>query len=212
MADRITATLEELEVRARALASLGGRRILGIAGTPGAGKSTIAQALVDRLGDLAVFVPMDGYHFANEVLINLGRRERKGAPDTFDADGYISLLQRMRAQTTQMVYAPRFRRDLEEPIGSAIPVDPNIPLVITEGNYLLLDTPPWDQVRELLDETWFLEPDESLRMERLIDRHIEFGKDPEQAKEWAMGSDERNAEVIRASASNADLIVTVIEE
>lgn len=211
MAERITEDLDQLESRARALATAGGRKILGIAGAPGAGKSTIAQALVDRLGDLAVFVPMDGYHYANEVLIALGRRDRKGAPDTFDAEGYISLLQRLHAQRDEVVYAPRFRRDLEEPIGSAIPTDPRTPLVITEGNYLLLDREPWDQVRGLIDETWYLEPDEDLRMQRLIDRHIEFGKSPDDARDWSMGSDERNAEVIRASAPNADLIVTVKE-
>lgn len=204
--------MNDLEGRARALTALGGRRILGIVGTPGAGKSTIAQALCDRLGDLAVCVPMDGFHLANEVLIALGRRDRKGAPDTFDADGYISLLLRLRAQTDDIVYAPRFRRDLEEPIGSSIPVSPQIPLVITEGNYLLLDTPDWSAVRSLLDESWFLEPDDSLRIDRLIERHMAFGKSAEDAKAWAMGSDERNADIIRASAEAADLIVTVIEE
>ena len=204
--------MDELIASADRIAAIGQRRILGIVGTPGAGKSTIAAHLADALGDKAALVPMDGYHLANEVLIELGRRDRKGAPDTFDAYGYVALLQRLTHQAPdEIVYAPKFHREIEEPIGSEIPVNPEVPLVITEGNYLLLDAAPWNRIRPMLHETWFLEPNEELRMQRLIDRHIAFGKSPQDAKAWSEGSDEQNAEVIRASAANADLIVTVIE-
>ena len=181
--------------------------ILGIVGAPGAGKSTVAQRLVDALGDLAVLVPMDGYHYANEVLVDLGRRDRKGAPDTFDAAGYIALLERLRDQRDDVVYAPRFARELEEPIGSALPVRRETPLVITEGNYLLVPDAPWAAVRGLLDESWYLLPDEDLRKERLIARHIEFGKEPQAARDWALGTDERNAVLIHRTAAYADLVI-----
>ncbi len=204
--DSTTARRVLLE-RARALASTGERRILGIAGAPGSGKSTIAHWLADELSDAAVLVPMDGFHLANDVLISLGRRERKGAPDTFDADGYAALLRRLRERSEPIVYAPRFAREIEEPIGSAIPVPRDTPLVITEGNYLLVPEAPWGQVRALLDEAWFLRPDDEVRQRRLIDRHVEFGKDADSARAWALGTDERNAVLIAQTAQYADLVV-----
>lgn len=196
--------------RARTLAAGGRRAILGIVGAPGAGKSTLAQWLVDQLGDLAVLVPMDGYHLANEVLLDLGRRDRKGAPDTFDAWGYVALLERLHRQVDDVVYAPRFIREIEEPIGSAIAVPIGTPLVVTEGNYLLVPEGPWGRVRPMLDEAWFLQPPEPVRLERLIARHIAFGKDEAAARAWALGSDERNADVIRRTAEQADLVVDLL--
>lgn len=204
----IEATFEELTERARALVR-DSRTILGIVGAPGAGKSTLAHVLTSALAGSTTLLPMDGYHLANEVLIDLGNRDRKGAPDTFDAAGYVSLLERLRVANHDIVYAPKFDRNLEEPIGSAIPITADVPLVITEGNYLLLDVHPWNQVPPLLDEIWYLQPDDALRQERLIDRHIEFGKQPQAAREWALGTDERNAEVIAASKDRADLIITI---
>lgn len=206
--ERIEATFEELTERANALAGES-RTILGIVGAPGAGKSTLAHILTTALAGSATLLPMDGYHLANELLVNLGRRDRKGAPDTFDAAGYVSVLERLRAPDHDTVYAPKFDRTLEEPIGSAIPITSDVPLVITEGNYLLLDVHPWNQVPPLLDEVWYLQPDDKVRQERLIERHIEFGKEPQAAREWALGTDERNAEVIDASKERADLIITI---
>ncbi len=141
----------DLLARAQALADVGSRRILGIAGAPGAGKSTVARRLVDALDGAAVLVGMDGYHLAQSELQRLGRAERKGAPDTFDPAGYVALLRRLRTPNSGTVYAPEFRRAIEEPIAGAVPVQPGVPLVLTEGNYLLLDTPPWSAVRGLLD-------------------------------------------------------------
>jgi len=193
--------------RARRLVVPGARRLLGITGAPGAGKSTLAAALVAALGPDATLAPMDGYHLANVELARLGRADRKGAPETFDAAGYVALLRRLRDPGPDTVYAPEFRREIEEPVAGAIPVPPAVPLVITEGNYLLLDTVPWSAVRGLLDEVWYLEPDDAPRLDRLIRRHVEHGRSLERATEWVLRSDERNAEVIRATRDRADLVV-----
>ena len=188
--------------RARALAAAGERRILGIAGPPGGGKSTVARTVVAELGELARLVPMDGFHLAQPELVRLGRRDRMGAPDTFDAQGYAALLRRLRGDEP-VVYAPEFRREIEEPIAGSIAVPRQVPLVVTEGNYLLL----WEFVRPLLDETWYVQTDEELRVQRLIQRHIQFGKTPEYARAWVMRSDERNAELVAATAAAADVLV-----
>ena len=188
--------------RARALAAAGERRILGIAGPPGGGKSTVARAVVAELEERARLVPMDGFHLALPELVRLGRRDRMGAPDTFDAAGYAALLKRLKGDEP-VVYAPEFRREIEEPIAGSIAVPRHVPLVVTEGNYLLL----WECVPPLLDETWYVQTDEELRVERLIQRHIQFGKTPEYARAWVMRSDERNAELVAATAPAADVLV-----
>ncbi|MGB2719081.1 MAG: nucleoside/nucleotide kinase family protein [Rhodococcus sp. (in: high G+C Gram-positive bacteria)] len=204
------ATLEELVELARTLAVPGERRILGLTGAPGAGKSTVAQQLVDALGpELAVLVPMDGFHLANEVLIELGRLDRKGAHDTFDDGGYARLIAAVHDQQPggPIVYAPRFRREIEESIGSSIPVPPTVPLVITEGNYLLMESDAWPAARAMIDEVWFLAPHTRVRHERLVARHEAYGKSHEDAEFWALGSDERNAELIGSTARRADRIL-----
>ena len=197
---------DELFARARDLAERGGRRILGIAGPPGGGKSTVARAVVAALGEQARLVPMDGFHLAQPELVRLGRRERMGAPDTFDSAGYAALLKRLRGDEP-VVYAPEFRREIEEPIAGAIAVPSTVPLVVTEGNYLLLQDERWAPIRDLLDETWYVETDEELRVQRLIQRHIEFGKTPEYARAWVMRSDERNAALVARTADRADHLV-----
>ncbi|MGW1774832.1 nucleoside/nucleotide kinase family protein [Streptomyces sp. NPDC002104] len=194
--------------RAAALADQGGRRILGIAGPPGAGKSTLAALVADALGpERAVVVPMDGFHLAQRELDRLGRADRKGAPDTFDSAGYLCLLRRLRAPGDRTVYAPAFDRSLEEPIAGSIAVDPGVPLVITEGNYLLHDAPDWAPVRTLLDQAWYVAPDESLRVSRLVDRHVRHGKDPESARAWVARSDAPNALLVARGRHRADLVV-----
>ena len=195
-----------LVARAHALAQQGERRILGIAGPPGGGKSTVARQIVAELGERARLVPMDGFHLAQAELVRLGRRERMGAPDTFDAAGYAALLTRLRGPEA-VVYAPEFRREIEEPIAGAIAVPRDVPLVVTEGNYLLLPDDRWAPIRGLLDESWYVETDEELRVQRLIQRHIQFGKTPEYARAWVLRSDERNAELVKATAATADVLV-----
>jgi pantothenate kinase len=201
-------TFADLVTRAQRLADTGDRRILGITGAPAAGKSTLARRLVAALGDRAVEVGMDGFHLAQRELNRLGRAERKGAPDTFDAVGYVALLARLAAAGPDVVYAPEFRRDLEEPVGSAIPVPPTVPLVVTEGNYLLLADEPWRRVGPLLDEVWFLAPPEDERLARLVSRHRAFGRTEAQATERAYGSDRANAVLISPTAARADLVLT----
>ncbi|RFA19002.1 nucleoside/nucleotide kinase family protein [Subtercola boreus] len=211
-------SLEEVFAQARDLATTGERHILGFTGAPGAGKSTVAEQVVAALGpELAVLVPMDGFHLANEVLLALGRRDRKGAHDTFDAAGYASLMQRIRNQPSTtltgdeaIVYAPRFARELEEPIGSSLPIRPETPLIVTEGNYLLLDSGSWPAARECIDQVWFLSPLESVRHDRLVRRHEAFGKSHEDAELWALGSDQRNAELIESTAGRAERVLRLL--
>ncbi|CAM05249.1 phosphoribulokinase/uridine kinase family protein [Saccharopolyspora erythraea NRRL 2338] len=199
--------LDDLVKRARALAESGQRRVLGITGPPGSGKGTVAEAVLRELGPAAVLVPMDGLHLAEAELRRLGRRDRKGAPDTFDAAGYVALLRRLREPGGDVVYAPEFHREVEESYAGAIAVGPEVPLVITEGNYLLLDRGPWAAVRDLLDEAWFLAPDDQVRVDRLIARHVRYGKSPAQAREWVHRSDERNAELVSPTRVRADVVV-----
>ncbi|MEU6934019.1 nucleoside/nucleotide kinase family protein [Streptomyces sp. NPDC046374] len=200
--------LDRLAERARALADAGGRRVLGIAGPPGAGKSTLAARLAARLDGRAVLVPMDGFHLAQAELERLGRAGRKGAPDTFDAAGYAALLRRLRAaEPGTTVYAPAFDRSLEEPVAGSIAVPPELPLVITEGNYLLHDEGPWAAVLPLLDEAWYLDLDARHRVPRLVARHVRFGKDEEHARRWVADSDEANARLVERGRGRAHLVV-----
>ncbi|OEJ93830.1 nucleoside/nucleotide kinase family protein [Streptomyces thermolilacinus] len=202
--------LDTLTGRARRLATPGTRRLLGIAGAPGAGKSTLAARLLERLGALAVLVPMDGFHLANAELDRLGRAARKGAPDTFDAPGYVHLLARLRAAEPGVtVYAPAFDRALEEPVAGSVPVPPDVPLVVTEGNYLLHDDPVWAPVRPLLDEVWYVEGDDGPRVRRLVERHVRYGKGRAEAEAWVRDSDEANARLVARGRARADLVVRI---
>ncbi len=203
------ASFPQLLQRARALAARPGRTLLGITGPPAAGKSTLAGRLRDELGPAAACVPLDGFHLAHELLTEIGLVDRKGAPETFDAAGYVALLRRLRDPGEGVVYAPRFDRGIEDSIANAVPVPPDVPLVITEGNYLLLRSGPWAQVAGLLDEVWYIELAEETRLGRLISRHMQFGRDAAEARERATGSDQRNAVLIEASREHASLVVSL---
>lgn len=183
----------------------GRRTLLGIVAPPGAGKSSFAQALAEAFGQQVQVVPMDGFHLANSELARLGRAQRKGAPDTFDAPGYVHLLQRIKAQREgETVYAPDYRRTLEEAVAGAIAVDAQTPLVITEGNYLLLQDGAWSRVRGALDEVWYLDVDEAVRHQRLLERHMRFGRTRAQALAWIAQTDEPNAVRIAQNRALAD--------
>lgn len=205
----LQATTAELAARAAALAVPGQRRLLGVTGAPGAGKSTLCAALAQALGARTAVVGMDGFHLANRELERLGRRQRKGAPDTFDVDGYAALLERLRGAGEETVYAPFFDRELEESIGSAVAVCATAPLIITEGNYLLLEGGAWPRVRASLDEVWFVDPPDDLRRSRLLARHEAYGKSAAEARAWVQQVDQRNADLINATRSRAHLIVRV---
>ena len=206
--------LDDLLDRAAALVPTTGRTVLGIVGLPGAGKTTVALALVDglaaRLGpDLVAHVPMDGFHLADVQLDRLGLREVKGAPETFDVAGYAALLARLRTGDEGTVYAPGFERGLEQPIAAAVAVPPGVRLVVTEGNYLLLDEPAWSAVRASLAEVWRVDVPDDLRIRRLVARHVQFGKSPEAARAWVARSDEANATRIRDQSVEPDLVVSL---
>jgi pantothenate kinase len=190
--------------RVQSLLSDRRRKLLGLVGAPGAGKSTLAEALRQAFAGTAQVVPMDGFHLANCELQRLGRMDRKGAPDTFDAAGYAALLRRLRTQLEgEVIYAPEFRRDIEEPVAGAIAVLPGTRLVITEGNYLLLDDGPWAGVASCLDEVWYVDVDDSLRTSRLASRHQRFGRSARDARDWVDNVDEPNARLIAATRARA---------
>jgi pantothenate kinase len=180
-------------------------RIIGIAGLPGAGKSTVAAQLVDLL-PTAVLLPMDGFHLPQARLVELGRRDRMGAPDTFDVDGFVATLSAIRAGET--IGAPSFDRGTEEAVPGAIHVS-SLNVVVVEGNYLLLDTGGWERVAPLLDLTFFVDVDEGIRVRRLIERHVAFGKTRDAATAWALGPDAANARLIQATAVRADYRITL---
>ncbi len=199
--------VEQAVQRATAMAAAG-RTVLGIAGCPGAGKSTLSAAIAGRVAS-SVIVPMDGFHMLNEDLVRLGRRNRKGAPDTFDVAAYVAQLAKIRGQDRRPITAPRYDRAASAPVPDAITIGPDVALVITEGNYLLLNEAPWDAVRPLLDEVWFVVVDDAVRVPRLIARHIEFGKSPDEAREWVWRSDEANAVIVATTCDRADVVVHV---
>ncbi|GEL48438.1 nucleoside/nucleotide kinase family protein [Cellulomonas hominis] len=184
------------------------RRLLGIAGAPGAGKSTLSAQVLAAFPGRCVVAPMDGFHLAQTELERLGRADRKGAPDTFDAAGYVALLRRLRAPVPgETVYAPEYRRDLRNGVAGAIGVPADVPLVVTEGNYLLLETHGFGPVRDLLDLCWFVDLPQEVRAERLVARHRLFGKAPDAAYAWTHGPDQRNADLVEGTRGRADLVV-----
>jgi pantothenate kinase len=190
-----------------ALLADGRRKLLGLVGAPGSGKSTLALSLLRAFPKRAQVVPMDGFHLANVELQRLGRAGRKGASDTFDSTGYVALLRRLREQRDEIVYAPEFRREIEEPIAGAIAVLPQTQLVITEGNYLLLDEGPWAGVASLLDEVWYVDVRDDLRLDRLVRRHEHFGRSRADALAWVEQTDEPNARRIVATRDKAHRVV-----
>lgn len=202
-------TVDQAVERAVELARSSKRTVLGIAGAPGAGKSTLARRIVtavdDRLGaGTAVQVPMDGFHLSNAALDALGRHDRKGAADTFDADGYVALVRRLVAADEDVVWAPDFDRRVDEPVAGSIAVPRAARLVVSEGNYLLDDTAPWSALPALFTETWFCAVDDDVRLDRLVGRHMRHGRDHDAARAWAVEVDGVNAArvaptVIRAS-------------
>lgn len=193
----------------RARLSGGARVLLGVAGAPGAGKSTFSACLANAFGrEEALVVPMDGFHLGNAIIDGTELRQRKGAPDTFDVGGYVSLLQRLRRRDEEVVYAPDFRRSIDEPVAASIAVPEAVPLIITEGNYLLSEDRQWQKVRAELDEVWFIDTAPELRLSRLVERHMLFGMDRPAAEAWAAGSDEANARLIAATRHRADRIIT----
>jgi pantothenate kinase len=189
------------------------RRLLGIAGAPGAGKTTLVTKLLGaaaadpRLRGRVAHVPMDGFHLTNAELDRLDRRDRKGAPDTFDASAYAAVLAAARDLPRRVVEAPAFDHVVGEPQAAALTVAAEADLLVTEGNYLLLDDAAWTPVRALLDEVWFCALEDTVRRGRLIDRHVGTGRELAEATSWVERSDEANARLVTEAAHGADLVL-----
>ena len=203
MPSHIRVSPDGREIAALVDALPSGRFVLGLSGSPGAGKTTLAAALAAAYG--VPVVPMDGFHRPNAELVAMGRLEAKGAPDTFDAEGYAALLRRL--QCGGDVLAPAFDHGQPDPIPDAIAIPCEAGLVVTEGNYLLLDGSVWPAVRRECDAVWHLVTDEPTRLERLVRRHYASGKPPEQAEEWVARVDQPNAELVEAAAGSADVVL-----
>jgi pantothenate kinase len=211
MPEVVDADISLLTARARTVADGTGRVIIGIAGSPGSGKTTLAAALVDALNaggtSWAASVTMDGFHLANATLDRLGRRSRKGAIDTFDGWGFVALVRRLRTEVDHDVYAPSFRRDVDEPIAGELVVPAGTRIVLVEGNYLLVDESPWRDLRGLMDEAWYCQVDDAERVERLVVRHHTHGRSLAAARDWALTVDGANARLIENYRDRADLMV-----
>lgn len=187
------------------------RALLGVAGAPGVGKSTLTAQLLDALDELlpgqVALVGMDAFHLAHAVLRRRGQVAIKGAPETFDVAGYLAMLRRLRAEPE--VFTPAFDRSIEDSIAQSVEVGPAVRLVVTEGNYLLLDRGLWRDVRPLLDDAWFLTSDHEARVDRLVVRRESFGEAHDHAVRWATGSDEANAQLVERYRLPADVLVDV---
>lgn len=206
--------LDELSTLAASLAAdaAGSRLLLGITGSPGSGKTTLAKALVEHLNrarhGIAAYLPMDGFHLANANLDDLGRHDRKGAIDTFDGWGFVALLERLRLETGHAIYAPSFKRSIDEGIAGDITIPADASIIVVEGNYLLVDQEPWNKVKDILDASWFCTTPADEREARLIDRHVRHGRSIEAAIKWARVVDGANANLIETTIDRADLVVS----
>lgn len=210
--DTSSADRRALARRGLRLAGDRGRALVGIAGSPGSGKTTLARAVVDAANEeagapVAAYLPMDGFHLADATLEALGRHDRKGAIDTFDGWGFVALLERVLAERDHPVYAPAFDRAVGEPIAGSLAVLPGTRLVVVEGNYLLASADPWSRIPALLAESWFVATPEEERMRRLVDRHTRHGRTPEAAFAWARDVDGANARLIEPTAASATLVL-----
>jgi pantothenate kinase len=205
-------SLDEVAVKIQEVMRPGERTLVAIVGPPGAGKSTVADALARLLAPTATVLPMDGFHLPQARLRQLGRRERMGAPDTFDVEDFLrvlTLLKRAYGNSGSHVAAPGFDREIEEPVPDAIDISPEFSLVIVEGNYLLLDGDGWEHAAAAFDVSFFVEVPHDVRVERLVARHVRFGKNPADARAWALGPDEANARVIVETAARANHVIAL---
>ncbi|RKN41245.1 nucleoside/nucleotide kinase family protein [Streptomyces hoynatensis] len=199
--------LPHLVARAAALAPGEGRAVLGLAGPPGAGKSTLATRLVAALGERAAYVPLDGFHLSNAQLDRLGLRSRKGSEPSFDVWGYEALLRRLAGERSRGVYVPDFDRTLDEPVAARHHVPAGARLIVTEGNYLACEGEGWRAARSLMAEVWYVDAPDEVRDARLMRRHTGNGRSPEAARAWIDANDAPNAALVKASRARCDLVL-----
>ncbi|MFC9495153.1 nucleoside/nucleotide kinase family protein [Streptomyces sp. NPDC056982] len=202
--------ISRLTAEARKLTASGPRVLLGIAGPPGAGKSTLARALVERIGEQAAYLPLDGFHLANAQLERLGLTARKGSEPSFDVRGYVALLRRVLDDTAADIYVPDYDRTLHEPVAARHLVPPAARLVVTEGNYLACDLPGWREARELMAGCWYVEAPVEVRQVRLVERQLAGGRDAAGARAWVAGNDAPNGELVETSRERCDRILSMI--
>lgn len=187
----------------------GARAILALAGPPGAGKSTLSERMIAALPPgTAEILPMDGYHFDDEILVPRGDRPRKGAPHTYDLGGFRSMLRRLRANEEGDIAVPRFDRDLEIARGAARIVPASARLIIAEGNYLALDRPGWRELAELYDRTAFIDVSEAELTRRLTERWQGYGMDAETVRDKLEENDLPNGRLVISCRRPVDWIVS----
>ena len=188
-----------------------GRALLAIVGAPGSGKSTLAGWLVSRLNEdkqgIAAQFPMDGFHLSNEILEELGLRQLKGSPASFDAFGFIAAVSRAVSEPDQPLYLPSYNRELHEPIAASIVISPSAQIVIIEGNYLLSKASPWQKLAPFFTQTWYIDEDISICKQRLVERQIKAGRTRSEAELWYESNDRVNVATVEKTRFLANYLI-----
>lgn len=184
------------------------RVIVAIAGAPGAGKSTFSEALCGRLNEaagagFAAVLQMDGYHLDNAILDARRLRDRKGSPPTFDVDGLAADLARLHRRDREVI-VPVFDRSLDLARAGARAIGPEVPVILVEGNYLLLDDAPWTELVDIWDVTVYLDVPMPVLKDRLIRRWLDHGRDRDASEAWVASNDLPNAETVITRSRPAD--------
>ena len=190
------------------------RFLLAITGVPGAGKSTLANLLMKSINEvlteeIAILIPMDGYHYHNDILVEKGLLPLKGIPQTFDSQRFVMLIKEIASDKIETLYCPSYDRSLHNPVERSIVIENKHKIIIVEGNYLLLDTCPWNELAELFDESWFIDTPRTTTRERLISRHVLTGRSVEEALHKISSTDAPNAELILQSRHRANKVITL---
>lgn len=191
------------EVRKRAIEHE--RILVAVAGPPGSGKSTLAENLAERLGPSAAVLPMDGFHLDNATLRQMDLFDRKGAPETFDASGFVALVRELRSNKD--LFYPTFDREADSTVPRGGQIGKQTNVVVVEGNYLLLDNPPWSELADLFDLTVSIDVDRDVLETRLIKRWLDHGLSEADAEARALSNDMRNVEFVTNNSRASDFVI-----